>query len=383
MTLASIAFATVSGLLSSTVALLIVHELRLPPTYIGIPLGAAAIAAFVARVPVGGGIDRFGAKWFGAAGPLLAGLGAVLIAVARPGQIETPLAADLPLLLTVGSLVWGAGIGSFSTASNTYVANTVPPARRAEAFGYFGIGMTLGQGAGAGGGYSIATTLGFPALYGVAAAVGVVGFVLMATLQEVRAQRQDVVRRFLGVETTVLAPTFGLLTLTTASGIALSAVPLLGPARGIPNPGLYFLALALASIAGRLTGRLADRRGRLVVIVPGMLLAALGQAIAMQASSGLAIFLAGLAFGLGFSLAQFTLLALAIDLAGPGRRGAGVATFTAAADVGILVGTNLGAVLLATASFSGVFALAAAAPIIGAMVIVLARRGRGQASPRQ
>jgi MFS family permease len=106
-----------------------------------------------------------------------------------------------------------------------------------------------------------------------------------------------------------------------------------------------------------------------------MLIMSAAQLVILQATSAESLILAGLAAGLAVSIAQPALQALAIDLTPPGRRGAGVATFTAALDLGILVGTTAAGVLFAHASFVGAFSVAAAGPVLGLGVfLTLLRR---------
>jgi predicted MFS family arabinose efflux permease len=158
----------------------------------------------------------------------------------------------------------------------------------------------------------------------------------------------------------------------TASGLIL--VPLLGAERGLPNPAVFFLASAVASVVGRLAGRIADR-GRLRAIVPGMLVVSAAQIILIQADSTESVILAGLTSGFGLSIAQPALQALAIDLAPHGRRGAAVATFTAALDLGVLAGTTAAGIIVAHASFGAAFLVAAASPTLGlVLLLTLIRR---------
>lgn len=373
ITIASVAHTFTASLVASTMALLVVRRLELPPFVIGITIGISAVAALVVRIPVGSGIDRYGARRFAIAGPALVGCATVLFAVAGRGQPTTPLVSELPILLPIGAIVWGLGISTFTTAANTYLANTVPIHRRAEAVGYFGVGMTIGQGVGAGFGYTIVSSFGFTAMYVAAAAACVMASTFVVFLREVRPATLR--RQRIGFEASVLPPTIGLLSITIATGAALTLVPLLGAARGLPNPGLFFLAQAAASIIARLGGRVADR-GRVRAIVPGMLLASCAPLILTQASTTEWIVAAGLAAGFGFSIAQPALQALAIDLSPVDRRGAAVATFSAAADLGILTGTSGAGFLVASTSFTGAFTATAVGPALGLLLLlVLLRSG--------
>jgi predicted MFS family arabinose efflux permease len=105
-----------------------------------------------------------------------------------------------------------------------------------------------------------------------------------------------------------------------------------------------------------------------------MLVVSAAQLILMQAGSTESVILAGLTSGFGLSIAQPALQALAIDLAPSGRRGAAVATFSAAPDLGILAGTIAAGMIVANASFSAAFSVAAASPTLGLVVLLALQR---------
>src|SRR2546428_271550 len=96
----------------------------------------------------------------------------------------------------------------------------------------------------------------------------------------------------------VLAPSLAQYSVSVGTGAAFSFIPLLGIARGVTNPGLYFTAVAISSIVARLlTGRIADRRGRFAAIVPGMIVTAGGMYIGSSAATAQAVILARVAAG--------------------------------------------------------------------------------------
>jgi MFS family permease len=374
VTTATLVHSLAIGLISSTVALLIVQRLGLSTELIGITLGSSAIAAVLARLPMGPAIDRYGARRFGLSGPLFIATAAVLLGSAQRGQPGTPLAIQLPILVPLGAVVFGLGMSTFSTASTTYLANTIPARRRAEGLGYFGIAAGSAQGIGAGFGYSIVASGGFGALYTVAAAASIVACLTVAQLKEVRPSVASAMAQRIGFEAQVLAPTVGLFSLIVANSFALALVPLMGAERGLQNPSIFFLAAAAASIVGRLGGRIADR-GRLRAIVPGMLLMTVAQIMLTQAGSTECVIVAGVTAGLGLSIAQPALQALAFDLAPQSRRGAAMATFTSALDLGVLTGTTAAGIIVAQASFDAAFIVAAASPIVGlVLLLTLLRR---------
>src|SRR5216684_1609113 len=75
---ATVAHTFTASLVASTMALLVVRRLDLPPYLIGITIAISAVAALIVRIPVGSGIDRYGARRFAIAGPALVACATVL-----------------------------------------------------------------------------------------------------------------------------------------------------------------------------------------------------------------------------------------------------------------------------------------------------------------
>jgi predicted MFS family arabinose efflux permease len=76
------------------------------------------------------------------------------------------------------------------------------------------------------------------------------------------------------------------------------------------------------------------------------------------------LLLAGVLFGLAFGAGHPAMTALAIDLVRPERRGAGMATFTSAFELGIGSGSIVMGLVAASAGYSAMFALCAVFPAL-------------------
>jgi predicted MFS family arabinose efflux permease len=83
-----------------------------------------------------------------------------------------------------------------------------------------------------------------------------------------------------------------------------SYAAMLAVERGIRPPSLFFTTFALAVLASRLgLVRIADRRGPLVLLYPGLLLVPVGFVLLARAHSTLELVVAAAAFGTGFGTA--------------------------------------------------------------------------------
>jgi predicted MFS family arabinose efflux permease len=142
---------------------------------------------------------------------------------------------------------------------------------------------------------------------------------------------------------------------------------------GLENAGLYFLVFALSMIAGQTVGgRASDRVGRTGVIVPGLLLLAVGVA-ALPLLTGWAVLASALVVGLGQGAAQPTIFALAVDRVEAGEQGAAMGTVGTLLELGIGSGSILAGVLAETVGLGAMFVAMAFAPLAGA-ALALARR---------
>lgn len=333
--------------------------------FVGAYIGAFSLGALAARFPVGGAVDRFGARLFGWSGAGLLSAGCVLYAAMQFVPVSLPFFAEIPLLLLVGGVAHSIGFGTFGTAANSFVAYTVPQAQRGEAVAYYGILINVASGAGAGVSLLIVQAWGFTVLLVMAASLGLLAAALATRLSNTPRSGSQPLGP-LRIEKSVLVPGLASMALAAGNGVAIAFVPLLGLSRGIPDPGLYFTVVAVSSITFRiLTGRLADTFGRAAAIVPGMLFTAAGIFLVGRAYSIETLALAGLVYGVGSATGIPGLNALAIDVAGPERRGAAMATFWAFIDIGVCLGSVSAGQIAAVAGYGGAFSAASLAPLVG------------------
>ena len=365
--LATLAQASCLMLVNTSIGLLVVREFGLGPQVVGAVIGIQATCALVARFPVGSWSDRYGSRAFAFGGAAIMVVSCALFILSMSNRAAIPIGGGVPILLVLASMLSGVALSTFSTAASTYIAYTVPISRRAEAVGYYGVLQGLAQGFGAGVSIVIVDSVGFGALYAIAAVATVVAALLSLGLHEGRRLESATPMRIgFRLHRGVLAPSLAQYAVIVGTGAAFSFIPLLGISRGVANPGLYFTAVAISSIVARLlTGRIADRRGRFAAIVPGMIVTAVGMYIVSSAASAEAFILAGVAVGIGFATAQPALQALAIDLAAPAERGAAMATFWAFTDFGVITGSFVSGQIASVSGFGTVFVVSAVMPLVG------------------
>jgi MFS family permease len=293
-------------------------------------------------------------------------VGLVVLAVANAAY---GLTHSLPPVFLL-RIAHGVGWAVFGTAAYAFVAHIVPAERRGEAMGYYGMASNLAMAVGPALGAWVMARSGFPVLFGVAAALALAGFGLSLGLEKLPAGPPAVEGALL--ERSALLPSLVYALFCVTYGAVISFLPLYARARGITHPAWFFTTYALTLILTRsLTGWLSDRHGRARVIVPGLLLAAVALVIFAFASTLAAFLLVSVLYGLALAALQPAMLALVVDRAPAGRRGAAMGTFTMGIDLGIASGAGLGGLVAARFGFSTMYLLAAGV----ALLAVLSFRG--------
>jgi MFS family permease len=159
-----------------------------------------------------------------------------------------------------------------------------------------------------------------------------------------------------------------------AIGAALPVLPgyVRGPLHGSDlSVGLVVGAFAITSVFCRpLAGRVADRRGRRVVVIVGSLAMALGGALYLLAGSVPALVGARLAVGAGEGAVYTAGVTWAVDLVPPARRGAALGMFGLAVWGGLSLGPVAGELLHSSMGYGSVWALTAGLPLLGALIAV-------------
>jgi MFS family permease len=133
--------------------------------------------------------------------------------------------------------------------------------------------------------------------------------------------------------------------------------------------GVVVGSYALTGLGMRpFAGRLADHRGRQRTVVLGTLLAALAGLLYLLPTGLPGLIAARLVLGMGEGTVFTAGSAWIVDLAPPGRRGRVIGLYGLAVWTGLSIGPSIGELLYRAAGFDLVWAFAAAAPILGALV---------------
>ena len=294
----------------------------------GLVIGIFALTALVARPLSGYALDHFGRKKLLMAGLVVFGGSAV----AYHG------AATLGLLLFIRSF-HGFGWGISSTAASTTATDLIPRQRLGEGMGYYGLSGTLSMAVAPAAGLWIMQEWGFSTLFSVAAVMVVVGLVLAGWIHYPPVPLAGR-RSFSLVEKTALMPATVMFFLTMTYGSIVSFLALYAQQQNIGNVGSFFFVYAAALLVTRpFAGRLSDRIGFDLLILPGIVCVMAAMAVIALSHTLLGLLAAAMLYGFGFGAVMPCLQALSVMNTPPDRRGGANGTFFTGFDLGLGLGS--------------------------------------------
>jgi MFS family permease len=288
------------------------------------------------------------------------------------------LAGSIPLLV-LGRLVHGFGLSCYTTASNAYVADIAPLKRRAEAMGLFAAAQAVGLIIGPVIGFMLVGSTGFQHLFYFTAGLAFTAFSLSIFPQE-RRQPWKINRQPWSLRTGIVAVdalpiAWIALCLGIGFGVINAFISIFAQSRGVQNPGFYFMVQAIALLGSRtFAGRLADRYGRAIVIIPGVILMVVALALLPLARGFPYFIISASLFGTGFGAAQPATMALLIDRVRPEQRGLATSTYFTGFDGGISIGAILLGVVSQHWGFGVMWLISAACTLFGLAGIMVDRR---------
>jgi len=258
-------------------------------------------------------------------------------------------------------------------------ADLVPPVRRIEGLGIFGVSGLVPMAVGGAAGDALIDRGGFPLLFGVATALNVVAVALSFAVREPPSTPGEAPR---GLRAALVQPslvplwTGGLLVAIALAGHFTFLKTLVIARASFGKVGDFFAAYALVAsairvVAGSLPARVGPKRVLAVAIVS----LAAGQVILAWASTRPELVVAGVLAGAGHGYAFPILLGLVVTRARPTERGVALAIFTALFDAGTLVGGPLLGGIARGADYRVMFLSSASFALAGlATLAVLDRR---------
>ncbi|MDQ0412822.1 MFS transporter [Mesobacillus stamsii] len=310
---------------------LFVEQLGGNDQLIGFVVGVFTFSALLVRPFVGRMLETKGRGII-----YLTGLAIFVVSVGSFG-----FASGMALLFFM-RIIQGVGWGFSTTASGTIATDLIPPRRRGEGMGFFGLSGNVALAMGPMLGLALAAAISFKQLFLISAALGLAAFLLASriTYKKVeKAEKDQEKRRWDIYEKTALQPSLLLLFITITFGGIASFLPLYSAQKGIAGIEWYFFIYAVTLMLSRsFAGQLYDKRGHGAVFLPGTFLIMIAMILLAWLPNSLVMFIAAGLYGFGFGSVQPALQAWAVQEAPMNRKGMANATFFSFFDLGVGVG---------------------------------------------
>ncbi|WP_430789973.1 MFS transporter [Virgibacillus flavescens] len=310
---------------------LFVKELGGSDQLIGLITGIFTFSALLFRPYAGHALESKGRKFV-----YMFGLAVFVLSVGTYAFVASIF------FLFIMRMVQGIGWGFSTTATGTIATDLIPPKRRGEGMGYFGLSGNLALAFGPSLGLTLVGIISFKELFLICAALGFVSFLLSSKIrykQVEKSPNKSVTIKFDIFEKTAIQPSLLLFFITVTFGGIASFLPLYAAEKGIAGIESYFLMFAIFLMISRsFAGKIYDTKGHIYVFLPGTLLIFSSMLLLSWLPSTMVMLIAGGMYGLGFGSVQPALQAWAVDKAADNRKGMANATFFSFFDLGVGVG---------------------------------------------
>jgi MFS family permease len=345
----------------------------------GLVTGVLLLGTVAAEVAAPIVMKRFGYRAPLAAGAVMLGLPALALLPASP----------LATIVAV-SVVRGFGFGLATVITGALTAALLPPGRRGEGLGLFGVVACVPGVVALPSGVWLAGHYGSAVVVGMTAVTALVPLAVFPWLPGA-AGRPGTGAADAGLRAGLLHGGQLRLSLifaasTVAAGVVVSFLPLAAGVSGnVAAIGLLAQALT-ATVSRWWAGRHGDRYGHARLLIPGLAIASLGMITMLWLASPAAVIAGMCLFGTGFGIIQNATFTLMIDRAPASGLGTASALWNLAYDAGYGAGPAMFGLIVGHTGYPAAFALtgvlmlaalpsARREPAAGAAVPLIARSG--------
>lgn len=242
-------------------------------------------------------------------------------------------------------LIHGFSTGFKPTATTAYLADIVPDKKRGEALGLLGVSGSVGMAAGPVFGSFVAAKFGTDIMFYSSSLVAMFSILILSGLKETLPDRQKFSIQTFKInfsdiyDPKVLNPSLIMLLTTFSFGTILTLVPDFSDYLKIPNRGMFFSFMLVASIGIRLiAGKASDNYGRINLLFFGTTFLTIGMLVVAFAQTPFWFFTGAVIIGIAVGTNSPTIFAWTVDLASPAHRGRAMATMYIALEIGVGLG---------------------------------------------
>lgn len=271
---------------------------------------------------------------------------------------------DLGIMpLMVLRFVHGFCYGTASSAVGTAVTATIPDTHKGEGVGYFMLSSTLGTAIGPFVGMAVSQSLGIHGVFGGCLAAAVICAVSLLAFHPNEIKKSAASGPSPRGISAIIEPSTVPIALSAClvffgySAVLTFLTPFADQTGLADAASFFFVAYAIAMFASRLvTGKLFDRRGSLIVIVPSFFFAAVGFILVGVAANATVLLVGAALLGLGIGTTQSCGLTIAVQHVSLRRLSYASSTYYAFTDAGVGVGPLVLGALVPVLGYRGLFA---------------------------
>ena len=313
---------------------------------IGLATALFSIASIVSRPFVGWFIDTRGRC-------TILVLGLIGMALIPMGYFVSAGVAMAVVLRTAHGVFHAAS----SNASSTWVTDIIPHERMGEGLGMYGLSMAVSTAVAPALGLAVMNAWGFRPLFAIAALVALAALLTGVDIRSRNYTVSDAPLRIRELFEPMSVPAaVTQFFFMMAYGVIEVYVAIYAATCHLPGGGIYFIFIALATVATRiLLGRAVDRYGEARLVYTGNAAIVAGILLLVFAHNVPCYLLSAVLLGYSFGAIQPSLQTMAMHAVAPERRGAASSTFFVAFDFGIALGGFLAGVLVKWMGYDTMF----------------------------
>lgn len=309
------------------------YDLGASASLVGAVVGAFAITALAVRPFAGPAFDSFSKK------KMLCASFAVMAAATFFYGLSNSV-----VLLLLARLFHGIGIGFAGPLALSLVTESVPVAHLASGVSIYMVAQAVAQAIGPAIGIWLSRAIGYQDTFFLAAAyLALAGMLVVGVKEQDKTRLPYRIRLGRIFAKGAVGPSAVQCLLAMAFSCTGAYVAIFGELRNVADIGLYFTVYAVCLLLTRpLYGRLADRLGITVVLVPGIAFFALSFMLISGANTLSDFLIAAAVAACGYGACSPLIQAVAISAAPDDLRGAASNTSYAGLDIGTMSGPMIG-----------------------------------------
>jgi MFS family permease len=332
---------------------------------IGFIMGMAAMATIITTPSVGIAIDRFGKKWFLAAG------GIVLSLSTLPFAFLDTLNYWFPVL----RVLHGAALSLCFVSAGTLIADVSSASKRSQAIGLFGIFSIIN--------FALAPSVakifvgyyGFREFFIFDTFFGLLGFIIAFFIKEpILSEAGNKGGSYISVilEKGVLMAASALFIAGMGFVTVITFVPIFSGRINVQQYEIFFIAYTLSVICMRVFGGwIPDRYGKKKSALPAFVVYTSSIFLLGFSDEWVELLVSGALFGLGHGLFYPAIYALVIDLTSEKNRGKAISICSVSFTSGGMIGVFINGVIAEYWGFQAMFEILAITTILGFLIFTI------------